>query len=765
MIDFTLSNLLPNIPAGTVLAVYERLIVDGGEPKPIGLIEGAGGTVAADGTCVITGLPEEQEEEFVAAAKIGETWHTRRFVIGALSSEPATKREVTDTRNEVAAKTLASLTGVTAVIEKPPAAVPAVAVKGVEVANGSKALKSPGGLFTPAMNGQLFYLIHGGPILVTGTNAWEASPLFGTFTYVSPGEGTLSVAAGSTVTAGEVIIGPDSTARVQTAIKAGVALVGAGVNLIVAGELFVDSRQALIGEGKTSRLFSVTKMANVVTSAWTSSARIENLEIYGNGWGEQPANVDPGEGVTPNWAKSGSGLILARAYMATVSNVHTYFCAGNATTAERNGVAGIWATMGCERIKVVDCGGKYNRNAINEDNYFGTTYAPLNNTYVRPITDYNYVGFGADSGSLAKGLVVESPIGNRNVISGVEIHRTNFATVLGPRCEENGLVANAPGLYIHGNEDAVAEYQQVTVVSPQCHLNGSHGIKVSEHVTNWKLLGGVSSRNQFHGIYVNNKAHHGEITTVTRDNGLGGEFDGVHITDSLDVYHRARSYDDQEGPTQKWGIKADGSSDEIVIDDASTFSGNTKGSVSLAGTKSRRGPVSAATEEAKAEGLRWQTGARGAGILSVALTTKKARYRRRFFRAGEVITNLYVHVAVAATEEAKVTYAGLAVMSSTGVILGKTGNLKAQMLATGIRGGALEAAYTIPEDGYYYLYALLVGTGVPSLGATTSGATGYSAQVLSGALPEAGAENAEKETATALGALAGSGTVLWFGGS
>lgn len=102
--NFLLSNLLPQIPIGTVLTVYRRLLIDGGEAKPQGLVAGAGGEVAADGTALLTGLPEDQDE-YVAAAFLEGTWHTRRLVLGELSSEPATKRELTQ-------KMLASLADV-----------------------------------------------------------------------------------------------------------------------------------------------------------------------------------------------------------------------------------------------------------------------------------------------------------------------------------------------------------------------------------------------------------------------------------------------------------------------------------------------------------------------------------------------------------------------------------------------------------------------------------------------------------------------------
>lgn len=471
-------------------------------------------------------------------------------------------------------------------------AIPAIVVSDAEIGSSSTAIKSPGGHFTSIMNGQSFYLQNGGPVLVTGTNVWKAHPLIGTFTYVSATEGTLSVATTTAVNAGEIIIGPDCTSAINTAIALGYGFVPANTSLIIAGEITLGTSKSLIGSGLTSRLFSVTKKANVLTSAWTTGPRIEDLSIYGNGWGEQPSNVDPGEGVTPNWIKSGSGIIFAAVTRGRISNVRTYFCGGNATTSERDGVAGVWTTMGCKECDVIDVHATYCRNGINEDNFFASVeheYAPLNNTYTRPIVNYNYIGIGSDSGSQSRGLVIDNPVGNRCVISGVEIHRTNFATVIAPRCEFNGLVTGAPGLYIHGNESANAEYQQITVLSPQCHFNGSHGIKVSEFVTNWKIVGGVSSRNQFHGLYANNKAHKGRVIGLTtRDNGAGGEFDGVHITKCTDVWLLVASYDDQGGPTQKWGVKADEESESIIVAEGSTFSGNIKGSVSLVGANSRK---------------------------------------------------------------------------------------------------------------------------------------------------------------------------------
>lgn len=671
------------------------------------------------------------------------------------------------TLEELAAKTMKSLSGWQSVTDVPAAPAVAVAVKDAEVANGSKALKSPGGHFKAGMNGQQVYLFSGGPVLVTGTNAWVAHPLIGTVAYVSPTEMTLSVAAETKVTAGEAVIGPDWTAALQAAIDAGYGFIPAGVDLIITGEINIGTSKALVGSGATSRIFSTTKKANMITSNWATNPRLENLSLYGNGWGEQPANVDPGPNNKPAWAKSGCGVIFAATKQAVIANVETFFHGGNATTSERNGVGGIWMTMGCKECVVTDIVAEYNRNGVNEDNYFSSVeneYSPLNNTYTRNRCNFNYIGWGSDSGPNCRGLVVDHAVGNHNVISGVEIHRTNFATVIAPRCEFNGLVTNAPGLYIHGTESAANEYQQVTVIAPQCHFNGSHGIKVSEFITNWKIVGGVCSRNAFHGLFANNKAHKGRVLGLTcRDNGTGGEFDGVRISKSTDVWLLVACYDDQEGPTQRWGVKADEESDLIVVDDGSTFSGNIKGNVSLVGTRSRRGPYSLTHAEAVADGLAGQTGNRAAdAFANVVMTTKKARATRRSFRAGEVLTELFAHCTVAATEEAKLTFAALAIYDKTGTVLAHTGNLKAQFLATGIRGGALEAAFTIPEDGIYYIGILMVGTGVPGLLGSTSGVTGYSAQVLTGGVPSSVVENTEKEAISNL-TLVGTGTALWFG--
>lgn len=637
----------------------------------------------------------------------------------------------------------------------------ATAVKDAEIASGSKAIKSPGGHFKPAMNGQFFYLLHGGPVLVTGVDAWVPHPLVGTFTYVSATEGTLSVATSTTVTAGEVIIGPDFTAAIQEAIDLGLGFIPANVDLIIAGEPSVGSNQSLVGSGRTSRVFSVTKKANMITSAWTEKPRLENFDLYGNGWGAQPANVDPGEGVAPGWANSGCGAIFAHVKRGVIKNVVPHFCGGNATTSERNGIAGIYLTMGCEECDVDIPAALYNRNGINEDNYFSSLeheYAPLNNSIRCLAADYNYIGVGLDSGPLSRGAHVYA-IARHNVIYGVEGHRTNFCTLRG-KAEYNGRESGAPGWILHGDEGSEAEYRGQTV-EIDSYFNGGHGGKVSDHIADFRVSLGINSRNQFNGLYIANKCKRGKVDrTLCRDNGLGGEFHGVSIaTNCSDIEVLVDAFDDQGGPTQTWGVFADSTCERITVDDGSYFAGNIKGPIRLEGVGGRVGARNRESILAAGEGFKGQAFSRNVNGGNVLLATKKGRGTLVGLRGGEKITSLYAQVDVVG---AGLTRAELAICKADGTVLARTANIAASMEALGVKGAALETALVVPEDGVYYIVVFAVGTTPPSVMVGTTGTTGYTAQVLGAAPPPSAVENTERET-LAFGSRAGTGTAPWFG--
>jgi hypothetical protein len=638
-------------------------------------------------------------------------------------------------------------------------AVPAVSVTDATVSATSTAVTSPGGRFTPSMNGKPFYFLRAGPVLVTGTYAWEASPLVGTFTYNSATSGTLSVASVSAVTAGEIIIGPDATSAINAAVALGNGYLPPG-DFIVTGELAVGSRKRLLGPGRAlARVFSTVQQANIITSAWAYAPEVRDLSIYGNGYGAQPSNTDPGQGVTPNWANSGCGVIFANVFQGRVENVDVFHCGGDAVTTGRNGIAGIYITMGCIETQVVGCRTTYCRNGINEDNFFsgvGQAYNPLSNTFDRNTTNYCRFGMAIDSGSLSRGASISNHVARYNVSNGIEVHSSNFVTITNPRCEFNGVGYAGSGIQIYGTSSTVTG-NHITIIGPTCHANGQHGIKVSDWVTNWRVIGGICTRNFRHGLYANNQANDGQILGLgVRDNGQGtdapGTYDGVRITSCLRVDVQVNALDDQGTPSQTYGVRADGSSDYITINEASKFTGNSVAN-SRNGARSRTGVLAAA------QGLKGEPFSRATAIGSTAQTAGDLRAILVPLFAGDLVSTVFWHQTVAGSG---VTLFKAMVLDASGNRVAVSADASATANSgTGLKSAAMTTPYLVPSDGGYYLAVVSVGGTSPTLVRGTSAITGYDGS--SGSGQKISAVQAGQTDAPATATLVASGTAFWLG--
>jgi hypothetical protein len=645
-------------------------------------------------------------------------------------------------------------------------AVPAVSVPDATVSASSTSVTSPGGHFTPAMNGQQFYFLRAGPVLVTGTYAWEASPLVGTFTYVSSTAGTLSVAATTAVAGGEIIIGPNATAAINAAVALGNGYLPPG-DFIVTGEIAVGSHKRLLGAGrKLTRIFSTVQQANVITSAWSDMPEVRDLSVYGNGYGAQPTNTDPGTGVTPNWANAGCGVIFANVTQGRIENVDVFHCGGDAVTTGRNGIAGIYITMGCIETQVVGCRTTYCRNGINEDNFFsgvGQAYNPLSNTFDRNTTNYCRFGMAIDSGSLSRGACISNHVARFCVANGIDIHSSNFVTILSPRCEFNGVNFTGSGIQIYGTSSTVTG-NHITVIGPTCHANGQHGIKVSDWITNWRVIGGICTRNFRHGLYANNQANDGQILGLgVRDNGQGndspGSYDGVHVSSCLRVDVQVNALDDQGSPTQNYGVRADGSSDYITVNDASKFTGNAVAAVSLIGSNSRNAARSRASVLNAAQGLKGEPFSRATAIGSTAQTAGDLRVILVPLIAGDLVSSVFWHQTVAGSG---VTLFKVAVFDASGNRVAVSADASSTATSgTGLKSAALATPYLVPNDGGYYLGAVSVGGTSPTLVRGASAITGYDGS--SGSGQKISAVQTAQTDAPSTATLVASGTAFWFG--
>jgi hypothetical protein len=652
---------------------------------------------------------------------------------------------------------------------------PAKSIKGVNVAAGSTAITAPAASFTPAMNGYYFYLRKGGPVLAPATTStWEASPNVGTFTYVSATSGTLSSAATSAVTAGEIVIGPDATAGINAAIATGSVRIPAGTDLIVASEIIVGSGQTLEGDARDScRIFSPIPNANVIVSAFTTGATVKNLSVFGNGYGVQPANVIPTYGSIPSFiaalAGSGCGVTFARAVRGLVENVAAYHCGGDMTTSGRNGIAGIYVTYGCYETQVVRSYTAYCRNGINEDSYFSlgdiSNYSATDNTFESNVTDYCIFGLGIDSSSTSRGAVISNHTARYCGQFGVGVNSSKYVTIINPRVEYCGRNYINCGIQIYGTSSTVYP-EHVTIINPNTFANGTHGIKISEWARDVKIIGGTSARNLRHGLYIANGANDIKVLGFTsRTNAQGddspGEYDGIKITSASKVHLIAcHIEDDQTTKTQNYGVRANGTSDEIFIDDATSVDGFLVGRMQLVGASSRSGTKAKAQRSQQvAQGLTGESFPRAMSSGSFAPAAGDQRAVLVGLNAGERIANLYAHVTVAGTG---LTLAKLGVWDSAGSLLASTADLSATFNSgTGPKGGALSSALTVPADGGYYVGAVFVGGTPPTLLRGTSGITGYTGQAVSGGAPPSVGNTAKTDIGTMT--ITASGNAPWLG--
>ena len=88
MSQFTLPNVIQTFPAGTEVGAYAEALLDSGTPRPLGPAIAAA-KVAADGSLVFSGLPDEAVDLY-AAAKVGGEWRLVRFRTPAPPAESQT---------------------------------------------------------------------------------------------------------------------------------------------------------------------------------------------------------------------------------------------------------------------------------------------------------------------------------------------------------------------------------------------------------------------------------------------------------------------------------------------------------------------------------------------------------------------------------------------------------------------------------------------------------------------------------------------------
>jgi hypothetical protein len=619
------------------------------------------------------------------------------------------------------------------------------------------------------MNGQYVYLPKSGPVLVGGTYAWEPSPLVGTVTFVSATQMTLSFAVTTAVTGGVAFIGADATAAWQAALNNNRFMrIPAGVHLLLAGHVVLGDGQVVAGAGSAaSSVRSVTLGESpIVTKRGAVNPAVRGLSVWGTASGSQPANVMPPNGADPDLSSSGCGVAFINAQGGLIEDVTAYHCGGDAVTTGRNGIAGIYLTMGCTGVVVARGRAYFNRNGINEDSYFNPTnddaYAAKYNTLNTCEASFNVFGIGIDSGSLSRGTVLNDPRADFNVQTGISVNASKQVVINSPRTSFNGVGFTNCGIQVHGTSATVIA-EHVTIINPISFGNGTHGIKVSDWARYTRIIGGDVSRNFRCGIYFNNNADNGLVFgTSVRANGLGleanGERDGMRVTSSVGVRALIFAFDDQDVPSQQYGFREAGTANGSIILDGTLFGiGNVLGDYLLTGATSRYGAFSAAEILRRAQGFRGETFSRVSAVGGTAFASGDQRAVLIAMRKGEKVSSLLRQVTVAGSG---VTLAKAGIWDSAGTLLASTADFSAAVAATGVISAPLTSSWTAPADGAYYVGDVYVGGTPPTLLRGSSGITGYTGQALPGAKPVSVGNSGKTDLGTL--SITSSGNAFWF---
>lgn len=243
----------------------------------------------------------------------------------------------------------------------------------------------------------------------------------------------------------------------------------------------------------TGELYSDVHNMNLIESIGTVNVSISNIKLRGSGYGTQPANT-PG---TPNVAGSGSGIVFAAVVNGVVDHVTITNCGGDGSSSDRNGVAGVWLTYGCQSCRVVRCKVTYCRNAINEDNYYGAD--PCDNTFDSNLVENCRFGLVTDCTTAARGLKIIYNSIKRCAYGGIDINKTGHVLVQGNTLEECGLTGQsgvfASAITVYGSVNYRVSH--VSIYGNECYNNWGRGIKVAQNTYYCKVHDNtiVSSKN------------------------------------------------------------------------------------------------------------------------------------------------------------------------------------------------------------------------------------------------------------------------------
>lgn len=655
--------------------------------------------------------------------------------------------------------------------------VAASTIQNASLTSGSTTITGTG--FQPSMNGKYFYIRGAGAQQETSPAEWERRPLFGTFTYVSSTQGTLSVTASASVT-GELIIGADATQAFNDALASGIHVsIPSNSAWIIAGQIWSGNNSiTLSGAGwEKSRLFSVTDRANGPIFAMCQNILVEGFSWWGSGGGDQPSNTQPGnaQAIVTALANAGCGVTFARVISGTIRNVRAFHCGGKGVGSGTNGIAGIYSTMGCQDCTFENLEARWCRNGFNEDAFLATAnptlYAPQRNTY-RNVRAYSCrFGVAWETDSNSRDNVAYDVLGHSCSQTGIEIHDVTGLHIYGARGISNALY----GINIYGNSNSLNSHE-VQITNPRAYGNTNHGIRIGDYAHDCLIIGGVSANNGSSGLAFSNAANNNRVLDLhlrLNCQGPGTPLGEVAFNNSTLNYIRIRMDAKATSWAHTWAIVEQNGSGSNVIDAESVliagstgihgYTATSSGHVSGTAYTTRTGS-SSKRERARLVGLglRGETYNRYMSTSSYVATAGEQRGVLIGLSTGEMISGLYICHTGSGTG---ITLAKLGIWDKTGSPLASTADFSSTLTSGpgAVKGGALTSPWVAPADDAYYIGLVIVGgTGPSIMRAPSSGLTNFPGAPMNGAVPEVVVASGVSDITT-FSVSSGSSTMPWIG--
>lgn len=277
----------------------------------------------------------------------------------------------------------------------------------------------------------------------------------------------------------------DDTLTFQAALYAARTLFVPAGEYLIYQDLIIKANTVLYGEGDQSIITTKNALKKnvLITEPDAANIYIHDLYLAGSAHGSQPAN-----NVAPIVDDSGCGIVLIGATNAVIERVAIRNCGGDGTTANTNGVAGIWLTYGSRDCLISRCTVTLCRNGLNEDDFFFKTC--LDNSFKgNTVLDCRF------------GIATEVPNGRGTKISGntikrcaygaIDINRSSYVLVSDNVIEACGLTGVpatfAPAITVYGSD--LTRVNDVIISGNTFLDNYTTAVKITQQCYHCKVIG------------------------------------------------------------------------------------------------------------------------------------------------------------------------------------------------------------------------------------------------------------------------------------